>query len=190
MNKLYLTILVTSLTVLSLSGCNSVPETNASKMGMNIPSWVTNPTTEKGLIASSCVVASTNFSMDKKQATISARLELGNQLNTRITSLQEEYSSKVSTDDNVNINTAFDVTTVQLTDQAIVGSKVKKIDYAQISSQNNLCALVTLSEKNTQELFSKIMKKAPITLSPENETLLYLNFSKSENRPFKGLSVE
>jgi len=126
-------------------------------------------------------VASNNFSMDKKQATSQARVELANQLNTRIANLEEEYNTKVSTGDDVNTTSTFDVTTVQLTDQTLRGSKVMKVDYAQIANQNNLCALVTISEKNTQELFAKVMKQAPIKLTPENETLLYLNFTKSES---------
>lgn len=163
-----------------ISGCNSTPNTNAAKMGMNIPTWVTNPTSESGLAAASCVAASNSFAMDKSQATMQARAELATQLDTRIASLQEAYSEKLSTADETVVNTKFLSTSTQFTDQALQGSKTVKVDYAQMGEQKNLCALVTISEEQTQALFKRVMKKAPVKLSPENETLLYLNFTKDE----------
>ena len=50
-----------------------------------------------------------------------------------------------------------------------------------MADQKNLCALVTVTEEGAQSLFKQVMKKAPVKLSPENETLLYLNFTKAEN---------
>ncbi len=175
-------ISLTALLVL-ITACNSTPETNSSKMGMNIPSWVTNPTAEAGLAAASCVVASNSFSMDKAQATTQARVELASQLDTRIATLQEEYSEKLTTADETTTNTKFITTTTQLTDQALQGSKAVKVDYAQIGEQRNLCALVTLADADAKSLFKKVMKKAPVKLEPDNEALLYLNFIKSENSP-------
>ena len=56
---------VASIAVISLfiTGCNSTPETNAAELGMNIPQWVLNPTSENGLAAASCVTASNNLSL-------------------------------------------------------------------------------------------------------------------------------
>ncbi|WP_440876298.1 LPP20 family lipoprotein [Thalassotalea sp. PLHSN55] len=180
MNKSTNTLFLTAI-VLVIGGCSSTENTNASKMGMNIPSWVTNPTVQSGLVASSCVPASNSFSMDKTQASTQARTELATQINTRIASLQEEYASKVTTLDETQANSTFNVTTAQLTDQALQGSKIVKVDYAQLGNQKNLCTMVTISEENTKALFTKVMKQAPVKLDPENETLLYLSFSKSEN---------
>ena len=163
------------------SGCNSTPPTNAAEMGMKIPAWVTNPTSESGLIASSCVVASNSFGMDKSQAAMQARAELAAQLDTRIASLQEQYAEKLSSVGETTTKTKFLTTTTQLTEQVLQGAKIVKVDYAQLGEQKNLCALVTISEDNAKSLFKKVMEKAPVKLSPENETLLYLNFTKSEN---------
>ncbi|HDY92395.1 MAG TPA: hypothetical protein ENH67_08500 [Pseudoalteromonas sp.] len=174
---------ILSITVCSvlISGCNSTPKNNASEMGMKIPSWVLNPTTESGLIASSCVVASNSFAMDKTEATTQARAELANQLDTRIASLQEQYSEKITNPDETVSKSKFLSTTTQFTEQALRTSKVIKVDYAQMADQKNLCALVTVTEEGAQSLFKQVMKKAPVKLSPENETLLYLNFTKAEN---------
>lgn len=174
---------ILSITVFSvlISGCNSAPKNNASEMGMKIPSWVLNPTTESGLIASSCVVASNSFAMDKTEATTQARAELANQLDTRIASLQEQYSEKITNPDETVSKSKFLSTTTQFTEQALRSSKVIKVDYAQMADQKNLCALVTVTEEGAQSLFKQVMKKAPVKLSPENETLLYLNFTKAEN---------
>jgi mannose/fructose-specific phosphotransferase system component IIA len=59
---------------------------------------------------------------------------------------------------------------------------VTKVDYAKIGQQENVCALVTVSEDNAKRLFERVMNSAPTKLSPEDETLLYLNFLKSENQ--------
>jgi len=176
-------LIAASLITISLvmTGCNSTPKNNASEMGMNIPQWVLNPTVDKGLAASSCVTASNSFSMDKSQAATQARTELANQIETRVSSLQEEYSSKISSMGNTNTESKISITTAQLTDQYLRGSKVVEVDYAQMNNVKNLCTLVTLSEKKSKELFSQLLKQAPIKLDPENETLLYLNFMKSES---------
>ena len=174
---------VASIAVISLfmTGCNSTPETNAAELGMNIPQWVLNPTSENGLAAASCVTASNSFSMDKSQAATQARAELASQIETRVSSLQEEYSTKISSMGETNTESKISLTSAQLTDQFLRGSKVVKVDYAQMDNVKNLCTLVTLSEAKSKALFSQLLQQAPIKLSPENETLLYLNFMKSEN---------
>ncbi|MBQ4857750.1 hypothetical protein [Pseudoalteromonas sp. MMG007] len=174
---------ILSITVCSvlISGCSSTPKSNASDMGIKIPSWVLNPTAESGLIASSCVVASNSFAMDKAEATMHARTELVNQLDSRIASLQEQYSEKTTNPDESVSQSKLLNTTTQFTEQALRSSKVIKVDYAQMGEQKNLCALVTVTEEAAQSLFKQVIKKAPVKLSPENETLLYLNFIKAEN---------
>jgi hypothetical protein len=174
---------ISLLIVISIfvAGCNSTPKNNAADMGMNIPQWVLNPTVDKGLAASSCVSASNSFSMDKSQAATQARAELASQIETRVSTLQEEYSTKISSMGNSNTESRINITTAQLTDQYLRGSKIVKVDYAQMDTVKNLCTMVTLSEVKTKELFSQLLKQAPIKLDPENETLLYLNFMKSEN---------
>ncbi len=181
MFKFKVSVLPITICSVLLFGCESTEKNNASDMGMNIPQWVLNPTVEKGLAASSCVAASNSFSMDKSQATAQARAELASQIETRVSSLQEEYSTKISSMGNTNTESKISITTAQLTDQYLRGSKVVKIDYAQMDKVKNLCAMVTLSDVKTKELFSQLLKQAPIKLDPENETLLYLNFMKSEN---------
>lgn len=171
----------TALVLATLSGCNSTPNTNASKMGMNIPDWVTNAVVEKGLAAASCVAASNSFSLDKSQAATQARNELAQQIQTRVASLVEEYSKKTSNADDTTSNTSFISTITQFTNQALQGSKITKVDYAQMGDQRNLCALVTISENDSKALFKQIMKSAPVELDPSSEALMYLNFLKSEN---------
>jgi hypothetical protein len=181
MNKKHYRKIPLILASILLSACNSTPDTNASKMGMNIPQWVSSPSLEKGLAASSCVLASSSFSMDKSQAAGQARVELASNVRTRVAKLQEEYSEKVT-----SMGTAYDKSTVKQTtlefvEQEIQGSRIEKVDYAQMGANRNLCVMVTLSEKNTQKLFAKLLKQAPIKLTPENETLLYLNFLQTGN---------
>ena len=165
----------------ALSGCNSTPQTNASSMGMNIPPWVINAAVDKGLAAASCVAASNSFAMDKTQASLEARNELAQQIQTRVASLLEQYGKKTSGADDTSSDTLFMTTITQFTNQALQGSKVSKVDYAQMDGQRNLCALVTISEEASKALFKQIMKTAPVALDPNSEALMYLNFLKSEN---------
>lgn len=164
-----------------LAGCQSTPNSNANDMGMKIPDWILNPTVEKGLAASSCVTASNSFSMDKSQVATQARAELTKQIETRVSSLQEEYSTKLASMGETNTESKTINTTAQFTNQFLRGSKIVKVDYADINKVRNLCALAILPEKETKNLFSQLIKSAPTALNPENEALLYLNFMKSEN---------
>ncbi|CAA0342910.1 conserved exported hypothetical protein [Alteromonas alvinellae] len=182
MLKRNLQLIALSTTLALAAGCSSTPKTNATDMGMTLPSWVTTPTVESGLAASSCVAASNSFSMDKTQAATMARTELAAQLDARVSSLQEQYAQTVSSASSSTTNTDFSTTTTQFVNQALQGSKVTKVDYAQMGQQKNVCALVTVSEDNAKRLFERVINSAPTKLSPEDETLLYLNFLKSENQ--------
>tara|TARA_Y100001001_G_scaffold157537_1_gene175821 strand:+ start:341 stop:889 length:549 start_codon:yes stop_codon:yes gene_type:complete len=182
MLKRNLQLITLSTLAALITGCNSTSNTNATEMGMAIPSWVTNPVAESGLAASSCVAASNSFSMDKTQAATMARTELAAQLDARVSSLQEQYAQTTSNASSSTSNTNFSTTTTQFINQALQGSKVTKVDYAKIGQQENVCALVTVSEDNAKRLFERVMNSAPTKLSPEDETLLYLNFLKSENQ--------
>lgn len=176
-------LIILPLFILFLFGCSSTSnQTNATDMGMVIPSWVTNPVPEDGgLMASSCVIASNSFATDKSQAATQARAELAQQLNTKVASLQEEYVKKAAENEEAKTVTDFSGVISQLTEQALQGSKIKKVDYAQMGNQKNLCALVTISQQNSELLFKKIMHEAPIRLDPESETLMYLKFIQAEN---------
>jgi hypothetical protein len=166
---------------LLLLGCNSTPETYASNIGMDIPIWVTNPTVEKGIAASSCVLASNSFSIDKSQAASIARIELAKNLQTRVANMQEEYTKKVTSMGEAFDKSTFKQTSIELTDQHLQGSRIDKVDYAQMGENRNLCVLVTISEKDSKNLFAQLLEQAPIKLAPDNETLLYLNFIQAEN---------
>jgi hypothetical protein len=50
-----------------------------------------------------------------------------------------------------------------------------------MGENRNLCVLVTISEKDSKNLFAQLLEQAPIKLAPDNETLLYLNFIQAEN---------
>jgi hypothetical protein len=110
-----------------------------------------------------------------------ARDELASQIETRVSSLQTEYISRISSMDSTMIESKFSSISTQLTDQYLNGSEVTKIDYAQIGKVKNLCAMVTLSEETTKELFGQLLKQGPVKLDPDNENLLYSNFIKSKN---------
>jgi hypothetical protein len=162
-------------------GCNSTQKNNTEAMGKNIPQWVLNPSFENGLAATSCVIASNSYSMDKAEVATQARDELASQIETRVSSLQTEYLTRTSSIGNTTIESKFSSISTQLTDQYLNGSQVTKIDYAQIAKVKNLCAMVTLSEETTKELFGQFLKQAPIKLDTDNEKLLYSNFIKPNN---------
>ncbi|WP_462152655.1 hypothetical protein [Pseudoalteromonas xiamenensis] len=167
---------------LLLSACSSTEKTNASEMGMTIPSWVTNPTIEKGFAASSCVLASNSFSLDKSQAAMLARDEIAKQIDTRLSSLQEAFSKKAQLGNENLVKETFSQTIANFTDQSLQGTIVEKVDYAQMGDNKNVCVLVTLPEEKAKRLFEMLIAEGPTKLDPENEALLYLNFIKSENK--------
>ena len=176
-------IKISSIVVISIFalGCNSTPKNNTESMGINIPQWVLNPSIQNGLAATSCVIASNSYSMDKAEVATQARDELASQIETRVSSLETEYVSRISSMTSTMTESKFSSMSTQLTDQYLNGSKVTTIDYAQIGKVKNLCAMVTLSEETTKELFGQLLKQAPVKLDPDNEKLLYSNFIKLKN---------
>lgn len=168
---------------LTLSACGSTDKTNANDMGMNIPSWVTNPVKNDGMAASTCVLASNSFSTDKAQAASLARAELAANLETRVSKLQESYTKKITSMGKSVDEETLKITALELTDQSLRGSKIEKVDYAQMGENRNLCVLVTVTAEKAKDMFDQLIKTQPIQLDPENETLLYLNFIQSEQSP-------
>lgn len=174
-------LVLSALSVLALTACQSSPKTQKAMTGEELPIWVLNPQAEGALAASSCVLASNDFNMDKSQAASAARVELANQIDTQLARVVEEYGSKVTSMGKAYDKTVFESTTAQFTDQALRGSKVVKVDYAMMgNNQKNLCVLTTISDKDAQALVTELLNKAPVQLGPENETLMFLKFTRSE----------
>jgi hypothetical protein len=172
MNKVVkLTLAATVSAVLAACGSTTPEDLNE-----NIPEWVLNPVVEDGIAAASCVAASNNMSTDKSQAQALARVELAQQINTRVQALDKTYQERIDVDNQAQTGSTFTSVSKQLTEQSLVGARIIKTSYANFNERNQLCVLVSLGSSSIKELFDSIVKESERKLTMDQEKVLYQEF--------------
>jgi len=168
--------IATALTVSAiLAACSSAPDP-AEALNKNIPEWVLNPVLEDGLASSVCVTSSGHMSTDKAQATSLARVELAQQINTRVKALDKTYQEKVNVNNEAQMGSTFSSVSKQLTNQSLTGARVIKTAYAHFNGKDQLCVLTALGSSSTKELFDNIIKESERQMSIDQEKVLYQEF--------------
>lgn len=169
--------IVTALTVSAvLAACGSTPKNSMEELNKNIPEWVLNPVLEDGIASSVCVASSGHMSTDKSQATALARVELAQQIDTRVRAMDKTYQEKISVGDKTTTGITYNSVSKQLTDQALTGSRVIKTAYANFDGKNQLCVLAAMGQSSTKELFDNIINASDRQLTMNQEEVLYLEF--------------
>ena len=167
--------IATALTISAiLAACSSTPD--ADDLNENIPEWVLNPVLEDGLASSVCVASSGHMSTDKAQATSLARVELAQQINTRVKALDKTYQERIDVDNQAQVGSTFTSVSKQLTNQSLTGARVIKTAYANFNGKNQLCVLTALGSSSTKELFDNILKESERNISIDQERILYQEF--------------
>jgi len=168
--------IATALTVSAiLAACGSSPD-SAEALNKNIPEWVLNPVLEDGLASSVCVTSSGHMSTDKAQAASLARVELAQQINTRVKALDKTYQERIDVDDKAQVGSTFTSVSKQLTNQSLTGARVIKTAYANFNGKDQLCVLTALGSSSTKELFDNIIKESERNLNIDQERILYQEF--------------
>lgn len=170
--KKFAVISSTLLSTVLLAACSSPPKKPESEL----PQWVMNPTIEDGIAATDCVIWSGNFSTDKAQATALSRTSLAQQIETRVKALDKTYQEKIEVSSGVQTGSTFSSVSKQLTNQALQGSRVIKVDFAEFDGKKQLCAMVALGASSTKELFDELLNKAGKKVQPDQEQVLYQEF--------------
>ena len=163
---------LTALTAAVLTGCGTKPaETSAS-----LPDWVMAPMVDGGIASTSCVRDTGNFSLDRAQATASARASLTKEIGIKVQAMDKEYQRSSTGGGQDETGSTFESVSRQVANEYIVGSRPAKVDFVNINGQRNLCVMVAMQPEATKGLFDSIMRQSKRKLSPQNEEILYEEF--------------
>ncbi|WP_371188713.1 hypothetical protein [Thalassotalea maritima] len=175
MRKFNLLALSAITSAVLLTGCSTTPDTQAQNMGMSMPKWVLTP--PEGSV-SSCVPASSSFNIDSQQAATMARAELSTELDMMISNLQKNIADK-ATEAGVTFSTEkFQSDTKSITSSSLRGTRIIQRDYADINGVRNFCVQVGMAPADFERMKKQVIAKAPLTLSPEDESNLLLEFTR------------
>jgi len=165
---------------LILAGCSdnpTIPEVmEAQQEKSPIPTWVLIPVIENGIAATDCVVSSGNFSIDRKQAIANARVDLAQQIDTKVKAMDKTYARKTDTNSGPSVGGTFESVSKQLTDQSLNGARPIKVEHVEMEGKKHLCIMVALSPTFTEELFKNIIKRSGTNLNPNDEAVLREEF--------------
>lgn len=160
-----------------LSACSSTPQESMNlSVNDNVPNWVFNPTVASPLAASSCVAWSGNFSIDKAQSVAQARAGLAQQLKLKVSVLDKFYQRKVETEQGHSTGGTFEQVSKQVAEQSLINSAVKKVEFAIIDNVKQLCSLVTLTEKQSDDVVDSLIEKSGQIIDPTSKAALYEEF--------------
>ena len=174
MNKL--TKLSTAIAIsVAITACGSTPET-PDELNANIPEWVLNPVVEDGIAAAACVSSSGSMTTDKAQATALSRVDLAQQIGTKVKALDKTYQERVDVAGQAQVGSTFTSVSKQLTEQSLTGSRVIKTSYANFDGKNQLCVLTALGSSSTKEVFDNIVKQSERPGTIDQEKVLYQEF--------------
>ena len=174
MNKL--TKLSTAIAIsVAITACGSTPET-PDELNANIPEWVLNPIVEDGIAAAACVSSSGSMTTDRAQATALSRVDLAQQIGTKVQALDKTYQERVDVDGQAQVGSTFTSVSKQLTEQSLTGARVIKTSYANFDGKNQLCVMTALGSSSTKELFENILKDSQRPVTVDQEKVLYQEF--------------
>lgn len=167
--------LTTTLTLTAvIAACSSTP--NSEDLNSDIPDWVMNPVVEGSFSAAACVPSSGHMSIDRANATALSRVDLAQQINTKVQALDKTYQERINVDQGTQVGSTFSSVSKQLADQSLVGSRVIKTAYANFDSKNQLCVLTSLGAQETKKLFDNLLKESERSVTPDQERVLYQEF--------------
>jgi len=174
MNKL--TKLSTAIAIsVAITACGSTPET-PDELNANIPEWVLNPVVEDGIAAAACVSSSGSMTTDRAQATALSRVDLAQQIGTKVQALDKTYQERVDVGGQAQVGSTFTSVSKQLTEQSLTGARVIKTSYANFDGKNQLCVMTALGSSSTKELFENILKDSQRPVTVDQEKVLYQEF--------------
>lgn len=140
----------------------------------NVPSWVFNPRSDKGLAASACVDWSGNMAVDKPQSIAAARADLTQQIQIKASVLDKLYNRKLQAEGGSSVGATFEQVSKQVASETLVGSIPEEMAMARIDGKKYLCTMMVLDE--TKETFEALVDASKRTIDPQSKAALYEEF--------------
>lgn len=169
--------LLIALSVSMLAACSSAPErgNEADALG-DLPYWVVSPSIDEGIADVACVESSGSISIDRSEAIHYGAEQLAAQLSRKVASLGKGFQSKTKSKKGINVGSNFTQTGQQLIEQELRGVKAYKMGIYEINDKEQLCVLVGMSPKQTEDLYQQLKQTSRATLSAQDDSVLYEEF--------------
>lgn len=164
----------------AIAGCASNNPSDTAAIAL--PSWISNPTIEDGIASSTCVRSSGHFNIDQKQAIAEARQGLAQQIQTRVRAMDETYQNNTLTEDGTTAGGVFESVSQQVTEQNLRGAVPERIEIIKIGDTLQTCAMVVMKPDQTKALFDKLVAQSGVTLSAQDERVLFQQFKAQQAR--------
>jgi hypothetical protein len=167
-----------------LAGCGSTEEQPQQKEQnlSGIPEWVTSPTYQDGTAVTECVPATSNFSMDRKEALANARQGLAQQINLKVEAMDQTYQRRTRGQEQESSGSTFESVSRQVTQTRLDGSRIVKTGYVDLGGTKNLCVMAAFGSTELQEIFDGIIDASGESVDPQDEELLYQEFKAEQAR--------
>lgn len=153
-----------SVLLLTLAGCSSNapqesgPDLQAGSAETFID-WIDAPRSvvNTPMVATECVQASGNRSMDGSRADIRARNSIASQMNTGVQSLTEAYDRAIRDQDGDLTQGGMDEEVIRgIVDQQITGSYRHRGGYVDRGNGREFCSLVKVSQDGIEDMLATI----------------------------------
>lgn len=155
-----------------LTGCGANPVKQYSEM----PDWISAPVEQNGIAASSCVMSSSDFSIDRSMAVTSAKSLLVEQIKARTEAVSKLDATRSSNGETVANEQTFTKKVEVIASQWVTGARSKEFAEPVLRGKPHTCALVVLPEKETKELFRKLMESKGSYFTENDEKYMFDQF--------------
>jgi hypothetical protein len=137
------------------------------------PAWVLETTDD--LAEAQCVEWSGSMSIDKQQLLAQGRKEIAARIKVKITSMDEAYQSKVSTGQLPLLKSSFTVSSRQVVEETLQGTRLTRLEVVKQGKGQWLCGLVQIGDVPAQKLARDIVQ-APGGIDATTEEFLLNQF--------------
>lgn len=140
--KNLISILFLAVLYLGISGCSSTTNLPGTDLG-DIPDWYTTPPSGNDYFYAVSTETSRDMQMAVDKAMVTARGEIGKQVETKMEGLQKLFKEEVGLGDDSQLLTQFTTATKTVLSQTLTGSKLKE---KSISKDSNTYRAYVLME--------------------------------------------
>ncbi len=148
----------------------------------NNSDWIFQPykLVKGGLPAVGCSSSSGDFGVDSMEAVMLAQSNLNTQISNRIVQMKKRISEKRTTANKALSSSVFEQLATTFSEGALINAQTQRTEYVRINDTEQMCALVVLPNDSVKAMLHEAIKQPKSSIKAENESILYLEFIKSE----------
>lgn len=137
------------------------------------PAWVL--ATSDDLADAQCVDWSGSLSIDKQQILAQGRKEIAARIRVKVSAVDEAYQSKVTLGQATALKSSFIVSSKQVVEEALQGSRLMRLEVVKHAKGQSLCGLVQIGEVAAKQLARDVVQ-APGGIDQSTEEFLLAQF--------------